>query len=352
MNVLDGPGNAVWGDLDPAPTSRVEKGVMRAWQVRQHGEPRKALQIVEHSAPAPRPRMLRVRVSVAALGLPDLYMCRGWYALTPPLPFTPGQELVGVVTEAGEGTQARVGQRVMAVSAFFTGYGGFAEEALALDDFAFPAPDFMSDEESAGFLIPYHTAYVGLVRRAELKPGENLLVLGGSGGTGSAAIQLGRALGAKVLATAGGSAKAAFCRDLGADPVIDHRSQNVAETVLEATGGVGAHVIYDPVGGDAFREATRCIAHEGRLLVVGFASGRWGTPDAAHLTTRNYSVMGVMPGGYDRAFRECAQEALLSQYRAGTIRVPLHRSLDFRQLPRGLEDLANSVAMGKIVLRN
>jgi NADPH2:quinone reductase len=155
-----------------------------------------------------------------------------------------------------------------------------------------------------------------------------------------------------VLAIAGGSAKAAFCRDLGADPVIDHHSENVAEAVLEATGGVGAHVIYDPVGGDAFHAATRCIAHEGRLLLVGFASGRWGTPDAAHMATRNYSVLGVIPGGYDRAFKEGTQEYLLSQYRAGTIRVPVHRSLSFRQLPRGLEDLANGVAMGKIVLRN
>ena len=168
------------------------------------GEPQEALRLVDTELPKPPPGLLRVRVAACALGLPDLLMCRGSYALTPELPFTPGQELVGEVTVVGEGARVRVGDRIMAVSAFFLKSGGFAREALALDEFAFRVPDDMEDAEAAGFVIPYHTAHVGLVRRAVLQAGETLLVLGGAGGTGSAAIRRGRALGAKVLATAGG----------------------------------------------------------------------------------------------------------------------------------------------------
>ncbi len=323
---------------------------MRAWQVQKHGEPRDALALVETPVPEPGPGLLRVRVSASALGLPDLLMCRGAYALTPALPFTPGQELVGVVSAAGEGARLAVGERVMAVSAFFRGHGGFAEEALALDEFAFPAPKAMGDAEAAGFLIPYHTAYAGLVRRAALETGETLLVLGGAGGTGSAALQLGRALGARVLATAAGPEKAAFCRDLGAQLVIDYRREDIAEAVRQATEGRGADVIYDPVGGDAFDAATRCIAHEGRILAVGFASGHWGRPSLAHAAMRNYSIVGVMPGGYDLASKRRVQEALVAYHRRGEIRVPVHRTLPFDALPEGLDELGRGRVLGKAVL--
>ena len=178
---------------------------MRAWQVVGAGEPRAALALGEVALGPPPPGMLRVRVEACGLGLPDVFMCRGSYALTPKTPFTPGQELAGVVLEAGQGARARVGARVMAVSAFFLGHGGFAEEAWALDDFCFPVPGDMPVDEAAAFLIPYHTAWVGLVRRGALRAGETLLVIGGAGGTGSAAIQLGRAIGARVIATARGA---------------------------------------------------------------------------------------------------------------------------------------------------
>ncbi len=323
---------------------------MRAWQVRKHGEPADALELVETAPPEPAPGLLRVRVSASALGLPDLFMCRGSYALTPTLPFTPGQELVGVVTAAAAGARARVGERVMAVSAFFTGSGGFAEEALAVDDFAFPVPDSLSEVEAAGFLIPFHTAYVGLVRRAGLQSGELLLVLGAAGGTGSAAVQLGRALGARVFATVSSPEKATYCRDLGAEVVIDYRREDIAARVRALSGGAGADVIYDAVGGDAFRAATRCVAHEGRILVVGFASGSWGRPASAHLVTHNYSVVGVMPGGYDRAFKERAQDELVERLQRGELRAPVHRVVPFEDLPLGLAELARGDAMGKLVL--
>lgn len=323
---------------------------MRAWQVVRRGAPREALELAERDSPRPAPGLLRVRVRTAAIGLPDLFMCRGSYALTPELPFTPGQELAGEVLEAGDGSLARPGDRVMGVSAFFLRSGAFAEEALALDDFCFPAPDLLPDAEAAAFPIAFHTAYVGLVRRGALGAGETLLVLGGSGGTGSAAIQLGRALGARVLATASGPEKVAFCRSLGAELVIDRSREDVADAVRAATAGRGADLIFDPVGGEAFEAATRAVAHEGRILLIGFASGRWGAPSAAHLATHNYSVVGVIPSGYDRAFRCEAQRALLAHLQAGRLRVPVQRSFPFEDLPAALEQLAGGQVLGKLVL--
>jgi NADPH2:quinone reductase len=324
--------------------------MMRGWQVTKAGEPTAVLSLEELPLPEPGPGMLRVRVAACGIGLPDLFMCRGSYALTPELPFTPGQELAGTVTAAGEGCEARPGDRVMGVSAFFLRHGGFADEALALDDFVFRVPASMSDAEASGFVIPFHTAYVGLVRRARLEPGETLLVLGGAGGTGSAAVQLGKALGANVITTAGGEDKSGFCRRLGADDVIDYHSEDIAEFVRDSTAGQGADVIYDPVGGAAFQAATHCIAHEGRLLAVGFASGGWGEPKAGHMATHNYSVLGVMPSGYDREFRQGAQDRLLEHHAAGRIRVPIDREVPFAQLPDGLEQLARGEVRGKLVL--
>ncbi|HEX5068548.1 MAG TPA: NADPH:quinone oxidoreductase family protein [Myxococcota bacterium] len=323
---------------------------MRAWQVVRHGTPAQALALNDVAPPEPGPGFLRVRVAAAALGLPDVLMCRGAYALTPRLPFTPGQELSGVVEAAGAGARTPVGARVMAVSGFFLGHGSFAEEALALDDFCFPVPAPLADAEAASFLIPYHTAYVGLVRRAALQAGESLLVLGAAGGTGSAALQLGRALGARVIAAARGAERSAFCREQGADAVVDPQREPLAERVRELTNGRGADVVYDPVGGEAFEAATRAVAHEGRLLAVGFASGRWGQVDTAHLVTRNYSVMGVIPSAYDRAFKAEAQARLEAWLRDGRLRVPLSRTVPFAELPAGLEALAAGGMTGRLAL--
>jgi NADPH2:quinone reductase len=323
---------------------------MRAWQVESAGEPREVLALAEVAPPEPSAGLIRVRVRAAGVGLPDVLMCRGSYPLTPPRPFTPGQELVGEVIAVGEGAQSEVGSRVMAVSGFTAGRGSFAEECLALDDFALPVPDEMSDREAAGFLIPFHTAWVGLVRRGAVKPGETLLVLGGAGSSGSAAVQLGVAIGARVIATAGSADKVAFCRRLGASRVIDHRSEDIAAAVREATSGRGADVVYDPVGGAAFQAATRAVAHEGRILAVGFASGAWGQVSTPHLVARNYSVVGVIPGGYDRAFRERAHAGLLGHWRAGALRVPVDRSFSFAELPAALAEVAAGRAVGKLVV--
>jgi NADPH2:quinone reductase len=324
---------------------------MRAWQVQGRGEPRGVLALVDAPVPEPGPGQIRMRVLAAGVGLPDVYLCRGSYALTPELPFTPGQELVGIVTAVGEGALAKPGERRMATSAFHLRHGSFAEQCLAGDDFAMPVPDAMSDHEAAGFMIPYHTAYVGLVRRARLQAGETLLVLGAAGGSGSTAVLLGKALGARVIATAGGADKLAFCRRLGADVLIDYRSEEIAESARRATGGRGVDVVYDPVGGSAFTAATKCIAHEGRILAVGFGSGSWGQVVTPHLVTRSYSVMGVMPGAvYDRDFKERSHGELLAHWTAGRLHVPLHRVFPFAEVPDAIEEVAAGRMLGKVVV--
>ena len=326
---------------------------MRAWQTTRTGRPLDALRLNEDAPmPEPYPGTVHLDVIAAGIGLPDLLMCEGSYALTPSKqPFTQGQEAVGRVVGWGEGvTGRRVGDRVMAVTHFFTGDGGFAEQCLVLDDFCLPVPDAMTDAEAAGFLIPFHTAHIALVERGALEAGETLLVLGGAGGTGQAATQIGKALGARVIATAGGSERAEFCRSLGADHVVDHRVEDIAAAVREATEGRGVDVVFDPVGGEAFGRATRCVAPGGRILAIGFASGSWGQVDTAHLVQNNYSVVGVIPTHYDRAFKEQTQKALLAMWREGKLRPQVDEVVAFEALPEALERLSAGDVRGKLVL--
>jgi NADPH2:quinone reductase len=332
---------------------QARRRLMRAWQTVKHGRPADALALNE-DAPAPEPRegTILLDVLAAGIGLPDAFMCQGSYMLTPSqLPFTQGQEAVGRIVAWGDDVEnRRVGDRVMAVTSFFTGEGSYAEQCLGLDDFCLPVPDEMTDAEGAAFLIPFHTAYLGLHTRGQLRPGETLLVIGGAGGTGSAAMQVGKALGARVIATAGGPEKAEFCRSLGADHVVDYRAEDIAEGVRAATDGRGADVIYDPVGGAAFASATQCVAHAGRILAIGFASGSWGQVDTAHMVYQNYSVVGVIPSDYDRAYKEAAQERLIGWWREGKLRCAVDELVPFEQLSDALERLVSGGVKGKLTL--
>jgi len=325
---------------------------MRGWQTVKQGRPQDVLEFkTDLETPTPREDTVLVEVLAAGMGLPDVFMCEATYAMTPQLPFTQGQEVVGRVIGWGDAVKNRsVGDRVMAVTSFFTGNGSYAEQCLALDDFCLPVPEGMTDAEGAAFLIPMHTAYIGLVTRGKLEAGETLLVLGGAGGTGTAAVQLGKALGANVIATVAGADKVEYCKSLGADHVIDRREQDISATVMELTNGVGAHCVYDPVGGPAFTAASKCVAHEGRILMIGFASGSWGQVDTAHLVYQNYSVVGVIPSNYDRAFKEAAQERLLGWWREGKIRAHVEDMVPFDQLPSALERLAASQVQGKLTM--
>lgn len=325
---------------------------MRAWQVEQHGKPHDALRLVDIESPTPGPGEVRLRVRAAALGMPDAFMCMDSYALTPPLPFVAGQEVCGTVVDVGEGVDASLapGTRLMGVTCFNFGKGGFAEETVARADSLHRVPDSMPDADAAGFRIGYSTAWIGLVRRGHIQPGENLLVLGATGGSGATAVQLGKALGARVIAVAGGAAKAEHCRALGADVVIDRTITSVREAVLDATGGRGADLVYDPVGGDPAHEALRCIANEGRFLAVGFASGRWVQVDTHHAVQRNYSLVGVYAGAYSRGENVADHEELLRLYEAGSLASPVTRTVPFEELPDALDEVATGRVIGKLVL--
>ncbi len=326
---------------------------MRAWQTVKPGSPKDVLVLGEDlPTPVPYEGTVLIEVLAAGMGLPDVFMCQGSYAMTPQIPFTQGQEVVGRVVGWADGVENRqVGDRIMAVTSFFTGNGSYAEQCLALDDFCLPVPDGMTDAEGAAFLIPFHTAYIGLVTRGKLEAGETLLVLGGAGGTGTAAIQVAKALGARVIATVAGQEKIEYCESLGADVVIDRKQHDISEAVMEATDGKGAQCVYDPVGGSAFTAASKCVAHEGRILAIGFASGSWGPVDTAHMVYQNYSVVGVIPSNYDRAFKEVAQERLLGWWKDGRLKTQIEEMVAFEELPAALERLAASKVRGKLALR-
>ncbi len=274
--------------------------LIRAWQVQGTGEPIDVLHEVELEPPQPAPGEVRIRVAAAGIGLPDVLMCRGTYPLTPPLPFTPGQEATGTITATGDGVELPIGARIMCVTSFTKGSGSFAQECLAAAESAFVAPGGLSDAAAAGFWIPHLTGWIGLVDRGGLRPGDWLAVLGASGGSGIAAVQLGHTLGAHVVAVVSDDARATFCRELGADATLNYRDGPVAPALRELTGGRGVDLIYDPVGGSLAEDAASAMSRSGRLLAVGFASGQWPRLATHNLVVTNTSLVGVFAGGYSR----------------------------------------------------
>jgi NADPH2:quinone reductase len=323
---------------------------MRAWQVQAAGEPIDVLHQVEIDPPEPGPGQLAIRVTAAGIGLPDVFMCRGVYPLTPPLPFTPGQEAAGIVTALGEGVDMPLDSRVMVVGGFITGDGSFAEQSLANAASTFPVPDGLTDSQAAGFWIPHLTGWIGLVERGRLAPGEWLVVLGAAGGSGIAAVQLGRALGARVIAVVSDDQRAAFCRGLGAEVTLNRRDGPLAPALRDLTDGRGVDVVYDPVGGSVAVDAAGALARDGRLLAVGFASGTWPQIDPHQLVVTNTSLVGVFAGGYSREDLEGMHRRLSELIRDGLLRNAVTATIPFDQLPRALQDLADNTVVGKLVL--
>lgn len=324
---------------------------MRAWQITEFGEPDQALKQVDTELEPAGAGELHIRVQATALGFPDVLKCRGLYPLSPPLPFTPGQEFVGTVIEAGPGTSTPVGSRVVGVAGFMLGRGAFAESCKTYESMTFPVPPAMPDVDAAAFVIAFHTAYIALARRARLAAGETLLVHGAAGGTGAAAIQLGKALGARVIATARGEAKLAACAALGADETVDYVAADFVAEVNRLTAGRGADVVFDPVGGETFERSVDCIAREGRLLPIGFASGRWGVVSPQTLALRNISIVGALGGGFEREWMLSMHEELLKLYERGAIRVAVDRVIAFEEIRDGLIDLTERRVTGRIVAR-
>ncbi len=326
---------------------------MKAWQLSGYGEPEEVLELVDRPRPVPGPGQLLVRVLAASANFPDVLMIRGGYQVKPPLPFVPGVELCGEVAEAGPGvTGFASGDRVLGGAALPD--GGFAEYALMDAARAMPVPETLDDAEAAAFHVTYQTGWFGLHRRARLAAGETLLVHAAAGGVGSGAVQLGKAAGATVIGVTGGKEKAAIARELGADVVIDRHEEDFVSVVKEVTGGRGADVVYDPVGGEAYRKSTKCIAFEGRIVVVGFASGEIPSAALNHALVKNYSILGLHWGLYERmapgAIRDCHTE-LTRLAAAGLIKPLVSERLPLTEVPDGLRRLGAGSTTGRIVFQ-
>jgi NADPH2:quinone reductase len=324
---------------------------MRAWQVERLGEPREVLTLAEVPDPEAGPCQVLVRVRGAAANFPDVLMCRGEYQVRPPLPYIPGVELCGEIIALGpDVTSLAVGDRVIGAPAHAS--GAFAELAVMDADAILPAPEGLDDAEAAAFFMTYQTGWFGLHRRARLAAGETLLVQAAAGGVGSGAVQLGKAAGARVIGVVGGERKAEVARGLGADVVVDRLSEDFVAVVKDVTGGRGADVVYDSVGGQAYARSTKCIAFEGRILVVGFASGQIPSVALNHALIKNYSIVGLHWGLYrtkePQAILDCHRQ-LTKLVADGAIRPLVSERLSLEEVPAGLQRLAGGDTVGRIV---
>ena len=324
---------------------------MRAWQVHELGEPRDVLTLAEVPDPEPGPGQVLVRVRGAAANFPDVLMCRGGYQVHPPLPFTPGIELCGEIVAVGrQVTGLAVGDRVLGGPSL--PFGAYAELAVMNSDNVFGAPEGLDDAEAAAFFITYQTGWFGLHRRARLAAGETLLVHAAAGGVGSGAVQLGKAAGAQVIGVVRGERKAEVARALGADVVVDRLSQDFVEVVKEVTGGRGADVVYDPVGGETYARSTKCVAFEGRILVIGFAGGEITSAMLNHVLLKNYSVVGLHWGLYQtkepQAIRDCHVQ-LGKLVADGLIRPLIGERLGLADVADGVQRLADGSTVGRMV---
>jgi NADPH2:quinone reductase len=324
---------------------------MRALQVRELLPDHRGAGLADVPLPEPGPGEVRVRVRAAAINFPDLLMTRGDYQLKPELPFVSGLEFAGEVDAVGEGvTVWSPGDAVAGGNRF----GAMAEYCVVPAQALRAKPERLNWDEAAAYPVAYLTAYVALVRCARVEPGEWVLVHGAAGGVGLATVDLAKALGARVIAVASSAEKrAAIARLYGPDAVIDG-APGFRETVKELTGGAGADVIFDPVGGDIFDESTRCIAFGGRLLVIGFASGRIPEVSVNMPLIKGFSVVGVRAGEYGRRFPERGAEnvaAIDALAAGGKIRPHVHASLDLADWRKGLAMLERREVVGKVVLK-
>jgi NADPH:quinone reductase len=325
---------------------------VKAWRVHELGEPRDAMRLEEVVDPAPGSGEVLVRLRAATVNFPDALLCRGQYQIRPELPFTPGVELCGEVVALGDGVSGlSVGERV--IGSPMLPAGAFGELALMEAARTFPAPPALDDAEAAAMFIGYQTGWFGLHRRAALQPGETLLVQAAAGGVGSAAIQLGKAAGARVIGVVGGPDKVEVARRLGADVVVDRREQDFVGVVKEVTEGRGADVIYDPVGGDAYTRSTKCIAFEGRLLVVGFASGTIPTPGLNHALIKNYAIVGLHWGLYNthdpKAVRQ-AHDDLAALAERGVVKPLISERLPLADAADAVQRVADGTTVGRVAV--
>lgn len=300
-------------------------------------------------APEPGPGEVRVRVTAASVNFPDILVCQGKYQLKLEPPFVPGMDFAGEVDAPGEGAAFEPGDAVVGGVRF----GAFAEYVVVSAESLRRKPERMSFAAAAAYPAAYLTAYVALVRRAQLQPGETLLVHGASGGVGLATVDVGKLLGATVIATSGSPAKLDVLQAYGADHVLNV-GEGFREPVKALTDGRGADVIFDPVGGDVFDESTRCIAFDGRLLVVGFTSGRIAEVATNIPLIKGFSVVGVRAGEYGRRFPEKGRENIEAIWRwaeAGRVHPRIHAELPLAEAREALALLQRREVIGKVIVR-
>jgi NADPH2:quinone reductase len=299
---------------------------------------------------APGPGQVAIEVAAAGVNFADILMVSGKYQERPMPPFTPGFEVAGRVSAVGPGcTRIAPGDRVLAV----LDQGGFAEAVLARESDAFVLPPAMDFATAAGFAIAYGTAHGALTWRASVKPGELLLVLGAAGGVGLTAVEIGKALGARVIACAGGAEKLAIARAHGADHLIDYRQESIRGRVREIAEGGGADVVYDPVGGESFDQALRAASWGGRLIVVGFAAGKVQQIAANIVLVKNLSVLGLYWGAYRRHRPELLPPAFAEMFgwwQEGKLKPLISARYDLAEAKTALQEIAQRKATGKIVL--
>ncbi len=322
---------------------------MKAVLCKELGPPEK---LVVENVPSPKAGKGEVVLTVKACGVnfPDTLIIQGKYQYKPELPFSPGGEVAGMVKEVGEGvTSLKPGDRVIA----FSTWGGFAEELTVEADRTVIMPPKMDFAPAAGFVLTYGTSYHGLKDRAQLKAGETLLVLGASGGVGIAAIQLGRAMGARVIAAASSPAKLKVCKDNGADELIDYSQEDLRARIKAITAGKGVDVVYDPVGGPYTEPALRDMAWKGRYLVVGFAAGEIPKVPLNLALLKGCSIVGVFWGAFTRNEPELNRrnnEDLMRLYAEGKVKPHIHGTYPLERAAEALNEVAYKRVSGKVIL--
>lgn len=311
--------------------------------------------LVVEERPSRSPGLGEARIALMACGVnfPDILMVSGGYQLKPELPFIPGMEAAGFILEIGAGVRDwSIGQKVI-VTGPGDPIGLFAEEVTADVSLLTPMPDGLSFIQAAGYVATYATSYHALMDRGALRSGETLLVHGATGGVGTAAVQLGKAFGATVIATGGDGAKLEIVRGLGADHVVNYRIEDVRERVKVLTGGKGADVIYDPVGGEMFEASMRCVAPEGRILVIGATSGSYTPAKTNHILVKEVAVIGVLHGNWrirHPDLFEANMRRLAAMVAEGSVTPHVGRTYPLEKAAVAMAALGNREVVGKCVL--
>ena len=311
-----------------------------------------ALQWKELPTPEPRAGQVRVAIRAASLNFPDLLIVQNKYQMKPPLPFVPGSEYAGTIEALGADVKhLKVGDAVAA----FGGTGGFATHAVVDAALVMPLPAGFAFDDAAAFILTYATTHHALIDRGQLKAGETLLVLGAAGGVGTAAIQIGKVLGARVIAASSSDEKGELCRSIGADETINYATGNIRDRLKELTGGKGPDVVYDPVGGDLAEPVFRSIAWRGRYLVIGFAQGEIPALPLNLALLKGASIVGVFWGEFARREPKANAAALAELarwYAEGKVKPVIDRRLPMRELPAAYERMGSRTVRGKLVMTN